>query len=64
MTPERKSPVRCPEYIETPGKPWWEWPQCGLFVAKPWDKTYATQDGTSYEWGGICKRHGEVSDGS
>ncbi|WNM25254.1 hypothetical protein [Demequina capsici] len=56
--------LRCPESIEVPGKPEWMWPECGWFLAQPWAEIYNTQDGTKYAWGGICKRHGEVSDGS
>lgn len=56
--------VQCPEGVETPGKGWWDWPQCGWFLAQPWEETYSTQEGTQYAWGGVCKRHGEVKDGT
>lgn len=56
--------VRCPESVQTPGKQWWEWPACGWFIANAWEARYDTQDGTSWAWGGTCKRHGEVRDAS
>jgi len=61
---ERRLPIRCPEHVATPGKEWWQQPECGWFLAQPWHRTYGTQNGTIHEWGGICKRHGEVRDGT
>lgn len=56
--------ARCPEGVETPGKEWWEWPECGWFLSDAWSYEHHTQNGVQYTWGGTCKRHGEVSDGS
>lgn len=37
-------------------------PECGAYSRYPWEKTFGTQNGTIYVWGGVCKRHGPWSD--
>lgn len=39
-------------------------PDCNRFSRYPWEKEYGTQDGTIYEWGGVCAEHGPWRDGS
>lgn len=34
-------------------------PDCGRFSRDSWEQTHGTQNGTIYEWGGICIKHGE-----
>ena len=44
--------------------PWTRCPDCHRFSAHPWEQSFGTQNGTTYAWGGVCRRHGPWREGS
>ncbi len=39
-------------------------PDCGRFSRYPWQRTYATENGTDHVIAGICRDHGAWREGS